>query len=51
MLDPNEIVRTPELEPFDETEDPVRETDHTGDDPGPDTISTGEIQPIGMDHE
>jgi hypothetical protein len=46
MLDANEIVWTPELEPFDEEEPPIREIDHSGDDPGPETISTGEIRPL-----
>jgi hypothetical protein len=36
-----------ELEPFDEDEPPEIEIDHTDDDPGPETLSTGQLRPIG----
>jgi hypothetical protein len=51
VLDPDITVWTPGLEPFDENEDAVREADHTGDDPGPDTISTGVLEPVEQERE
>jgi hypothetical protein len=46
MLEATDIFWEPELEPFDEDEPPTREVDHTGDDPGPETIRTGELEPL-----
>lgn len=37
---------SPDLQAFDEDEMPTREVDHTGDDPGPETVSGGEFRPL-----
>jgi hypothetical protein len=49
--EPDEWHWTPPLEPFDENEPPIREADHTSDDPGPKTLSHGEIRPFDPDDD